>query len=48
MDFYVKLLSNEYVNILLDEKDTYKDVIRKVNEKCDHIYTLHNISKDDL
>lgn len=48
MDFYVKLVSGDYINIILDEKDTYEDVIRKVNIKCDSNYTINNISNEDL
>lgn len=45
MDFYVKLLNGDRIIIKLDEKVSFEDVIKKVNEKYDHNYTIHNISK---
>lgn len=33
MNFHVELPSGDRVNIALNRKDTFEDVIRKVNEK---------------
>lgn len=41
MALKVKLLSGHYTHIELDENDTYKEIIDKINKKCN--YTIDNI-----
>lgn len=48
MDLFVRLLDESCIKILLDEHDDYEDVLRKINEQCDHNYTIHNIHENYL